>query len=240
MENLKLHHNPKSPLFEAFRTLRTNIQFTVIDKNIQTISVTSTKAAEGKSTVSRNLAYSIAGDGKKVLLIDGDLRRSRLHKIFNVSNDKGLTNVLIGDEKIEPQKIKDSESLYVLTSGVHPPNPSELLGSDKMKSYIEKLKEEYDTIIIDTPPVGLVTDGAIVSSFVDGTLFVCSSGETEIKAAQYTKQLLENVNANILGVVLNKVPFHKGGRYYYYDNSYYEDDVDEKSKTSVFNIFKKR
>lgn len=223
MKGLIVNDNPKSPVSEAFRTLRTNIQFASIDKSIHVLSITSTGASEGKSTTSGNLALTIAKQGKKVLLIDADLRRSRVHEIFELPNFKGLTNILVGEVEHRDvmHSIKDCDNLFVITGGVKPPNPAELLGSDKMKDLLEKFKEEFDFIIVDTPPVGIVTDGALIASIVDGTIFVCASGETEIKSAQYTKNLLKNVNANVLGVVLNKVPIHQGGYYKYHYSTYY-------------------
>lgn len=242
MKGLIVHDNPKSPISEAFRTLRTNIQFTSIDKRIHTLSITSTGASEGKSTTSGNLALTMAKGGKKVLVIDADLRRSRVHEIFQIPNFKGLTNLLVGDMKPKEviHKIKEHDNLYVMTGGAKPPNPAELLGSEKMKELLENLKKDFDMIIVDTPPVGMVTDGALIASIVDGTIFVCSSGNTEIKSAVYTKELLKNVNANILGVVLNRVPIHQGGYYKYHYSTYYSTYEEDKPKNSRFSFFKRK
>ena len=218
--------NPKSPTAEAYRTLRTNIQFSNIDKEIKTIVVTSSGPGEGKSTVTANYAVTLAQNEKKVLLIDADLRKPRAHTVFNVPNVNGLTNAVA--ESVDYKKIVQAtgiEGLDILTSGPIPPNPSELLGSKKMKAFLESIKEDYDMIILDSPPVGLVTDAAVLSNAVDGTIIVCAVGQAIKEAASNAKELLDKVNANILGVVLNKIPLNDGGyyKYHYYQhyNSYY-------------------
>ena len=223
--------NPKSPVSEAFRTLRTNIQFYSIDDPIKSLVVTSSGPGEGKSTVSINIAATIAQTEKKVLLIDGDLRKPTLHRAFNMSSLKGLTNILVEDAEYTDvlYGAKEVKGLDVIGSGPIPPNPAELLGSNKMKAFIESMNEKYDMVILDAPPIGLVTDSAILSTIVDGTILVCAVGEADINATKRAKDLLDKVNANILGVVLNKVPI-KGSGYYkyhysqYYDYSYYDDD----------------
>ncbi len=220
--------SPKSPVAEAFRTLRTNIQFSNIDKNIKTITITSSGPAEGKSTVITNLAVTMAKGNKKVLLIDADFRKPRLNAFFGLSRHIGVTNVLAEDiEYKEVVQQTDIENLDFLASGPIPPNPSELLGSNKMKEFVQKVKEDYDIVLIDAPPVGLVTDAAVLSTIVDGTILVCAVGQANIQAARNAKLLLEKVNANILGVVMNKVPVKGGGyykyHYYQYHNAYYED-----------------
>lgn len=234
---LIVNEDPKSPISEAYRALRTNIQFSNIDKSIKTIVVTSSGPSEGKSTVITNYAVTIAQNGKKVLVIDSDLRKPTNHKIFNVSNLAGLTTVLTDD--LDYTKVIDKtevENLHVLTSGPIPPNPSEILGSNKMKSFLETLKEDYDMILIDAPPVGIVTDAAILSTIVDGTILVCAVGQAVKEAATNSKALLDKVKANILGVVLNKIPINNKGyyKYHYYQhyNSYYGEDNDKREKRS--------
>ena len=229
--NIFIKQNPKSPISEAFRTLRTNIQFSSIDKPIKSIVITSSGPGEGKSTVSVNIAATIAKSGKKVLLIDADLRKPTLHKLFHITNLEGLTNILVDDVNYTQflHESKGIEGLDLIGSGPIPPNPAELVGSNKMKSFIDNMNSIYDMIILDTPPVGLVTDSALLSTIVDGTILVCSVGEADIVAAKRSKELLEKVKANILGVVLNKVPINGGGYYkyhysYYYDYSYYGDE----------------
>lgn len=230
-QTIMAYENPKSPVAEAYRTLRTNIQFSCIDKKVKTIVVTSAGPGEGKSTVASNLAVSITQADKKVLFIDCDLRKPKIHTFFRMRNGEGLTNILVKDldYKEAINKINYIENFHVLTAGPIPPNPSELLGSKKMKGFIEKVKDEYDMVILDAPPVGMVTDAAILSTIVDGTIFVCAVGEANIEATKVAKNLLDKVNANILGVVLNKVPV-KGGGYYkyhyynYYNYEYYSGD----------------
>lgn len=216
--------NPKSPISEAFRTLRTNIQFSSIDKPIRSIVITSSGPGEGKSTVSINIAAAIAQAEKKVLLIDCDLRKPTLHKTFNMSSLKGLTNILV--ENIDYKDVvftdQEIEGLDIIASGPVPPNPAELLGSNRMKSFIEMMKDIYDMVILDTPPVGLVTDSALLSTIVDGTILVCSVGEADINGTKRAKDLLDKVKANILGVVLNKIPVNDGGYYKYHYNQYYD------------------
>lgn len=216
--------NPKSVISEAYRTLRTNIQFSSVDKELKTIVITSAKSKEGKSSVASNLAYSFAESGKKVLLIDCDLRKPMVHRIFNISNLKGLTNILIGEKNISEvlSTHEKRKELYILPSGPLPPNPAELLGSQRMKDFIKTVRDDFDMVIFDTPPIGLVTDSAIISTIVDGTIIVITVGETEIELAQHSVDLLKKVNANIIGVVLNKIPV-KNNRYYGYSYLQYED-----------------
>lgn len=215
--------DPKSPVSEAFRTLRTNIQFSNIDKDVKVIMVTSSTPGEGKSTVISNLGNTMAGTDKKVLIIDCDLRKPVLHKRFKLSNMEGLTNVLMGDKVLSEviQECEEAENLNILTSGPIPPNPAELLGSKKMKEFIKMAKEKFDIVIIDTPPVGLVTDAAVLSTRVDGVLLVTAAEQTDIEVIRRGKGALERVNANIIGIVLNKVPltsrtYYKYGYYQYY------------------------
>lgn len=230
---LILNSSAKSSLAEAYRTLRTNVMFSSIDKSIKSIAITSTGPAEGKSTVSANFAIALAQAGGRVLIIDSDLRKPRIHKLFSLPNNVGLTNILAEHMRWEENvtSIEALPNLYVMTSGPIPPNPAEILGSEKMMGLISEINEKFDFVILDTPPVGVVTDAAIISSYVDGTILVVASGNVEIEAAQRAKLLLLKVNANILGVVLNKMPT-KGARYYkyYYYGGYYDDEVHGKKK----------
>lgn len=221
--NLVTQKNPKSPIAEAFRTLRTNIQFSNIDKEMKTLVVTSSTLKEGKSTITANLAATIAENDKSVLLIDCDLRKPRVHKNFEISNLNGLTNIIMGDKKLSDivYKYPEFDKFHILTSGPIPPNPAELLGSKKMKKFLEGAKEEYDLIILDSPPIGLVTDSAVLSTIAEGVLLVGAVAEVEIELIKRSKDLLDRVNANIIGVVLNKIPI-SGRSYYKY--SYYQHD----------------
>lgn len=218
------HVNPKSPVSEAFRTLRTNIQFSSLDKEIRVITVTSSEPAEGKSTVISNLGIAMAQAGQNVLIIDADLRKPTIHKVFKINNSLGFTSALVENVEIGSviNEIEGIDNLSVLTSGPIPPNPSELLNSKKCKNFIEELKDSFDIILLDAPPVGVVTDAAILSTIVDGIILVIGHGQVDIHSIQRTKELLEKVNAPILGTVLNRIPISKGkyGGYKYY--SYYE------------------
>lgn len=244
MSRTRLHtlENPKSPVSEAFRTLRTNIQFSSIDKPINSLVITSTGPGEGKSTVSINIAVAMAQAEKNVLLIDCDLRKPSLHRTFTFNHLNGLTNILVEDMEYtdvlyEAEEIK---GLHVIGSGPIPPNPAELLGSNKMKNFVEKMKNIYDMVILDAPPIGLVTDSAVLSTIVDGTILVCAVGEADINATKRAKELLDKVNANILGIVLNKVPINQGGYYRYHYSQYYDSSYYEYERTRKDNRRKKR
>lgn len=212
--------NPKSQAAEAFRTLRTNIQFSSLDEDIRTIVVTSAQPGEGKSTIVSNLAITMAQSGKKVLLIDCDLRKPTIHKKFGVSNKDGLTTLLAKEKELdEIVKITDIANFYILTSGPIPPNPAELLGSKKMRSLIEELNGYFDVILFDAPPVLSVTDAQVLSTYCNGVVFVAGYGQAEKLAVVRAKELISKVGGKIIGVVINKVP-NNSKSYYYYDYDY--------------------
>ncbi|MBU5485773.1 CpsD/CapB family tyrosine-protein kinase [Clostridium sp. MSJ-11] len=227
--NLITIEDPRSPIAEAYRTLRTNIQFSSFDKKIQSIVVTSSGPGEGKSTTSANLAIVMAQSGSKTILIDCDQRKSTVHKTFGLSNEIGISDLLVGKVDFK-DAVQDSkvENLDILTAGTRPPNPSELLSSKKMKEFIDELREEYEYIIIDSPPIIAVTDAQLIASFTDGALLVISSGEVERAAAIKAKELLDKVNAKIIGIVLNKLEVSEKGYYGYYYQYYYGKDGDRK------------
>jgi protein-tyrosine kinase len=209
--------NPKSPISEQYRTIRTNIQFSTVDRPIRSILVTSAGPAEGKSTTSANLAVVFAQQGKKVLFIDADLRRSTMHYTFRLDNHVGLTNVLTKQVSLEKAvQSTEQENLDVLTSGPIPPNPAELLGSSSMKELLEQAYTQYDLVLFDTPPVLAVTDAQILANLCDGIVLVVSSGKTEIEAAQKAKEALANAKGKLLGVVLNNKKMKESQYYYYY------------------------
>jgi capsular exopolysaccharide synthesis family protein len=209
--------SPKSPIAEQFRTVRTNIQFSIVDQEIQTIVVTSSGPAEGKSTTTANLAVVFAQQGKRVLLIDSDLRKPTVHYTFRHENHVGLSNVLTRQASLdEAVKTTDQDNLWVLTSGPIPPNPSEVLGSRGMQALLELAKNEYDVIIMDSPPILAVTDAHVLSNLADGVVLVVSSGKTEIESAKKAKELLSSAKAKILGVVLNNKKQQDSHYYYYY------------------------
>jgi capsular exopolysaccharide synthesis family protein len=209
--------NPKSPISEAYRTLRTNVDFSAIDEPLRVIMLTSAGPGEGKSTTAANLAVAYAQSDKKTLLIDADLRKPTLHHTFTRSNRWGLTNI-IADQRKEKEVIceTDINNLHILTSGPIPPNPSEILASRKMSVLLEELKFTYDMIIIDTPPALAVTDAQIVATKCDGVILVIDSGKVKREVAMKVKSNLEHVKARILGAVLNNIDRKNGESYYYY------------------------
>ncbi|MEG1059516.1 MAG: CpsD/CapB family tyrosine-protein kinase [Bacilli bacterium] len=221
LKRLITRRNPKSPISEAYRTMRTNIEFSNLDKEIKTILVTSSQQNEGKSTVIANLAVSFAGmENKRVLIIEGDLRNPTVHRMFNISNTHGVTDILTGQKSFEEcVHTTEMPGLHVLSCGKIPPNPAEMLASNKMKIFIESLKDHYDYIFIDSPPIGIITDAGIISTYADGTILVVASNEVDIEMAKIAKERLDKVSANILGVVLNKFEDTSGSYGYY--NYYY-------------------
>lgn len=209
--------NPKSPISEQYRTVRTNIQFASVDNPIYSLIVTSSGPGEGKSTTTANLAIVYAQQGKKVLLIDADLRKPTIHYTFRLDNLRGLSNVLVGENTLkEVTHESDVENLDVISCGPIPPNPSELLGSKKMQQMLEEAKKTYDIVIFDTPPVLAVTDAQILANIVDGSILVIKSGGTEIEAATKAKEALEPAKAKLLGTVLNGREKAASNYYYYY------------------------
>ena len=209
--------DPKSPITEQYRTIRTNIQFSSVDREMKTIVVTSAGAGEGKSTTIANLAVVFAQQGKKVLLIDADLRKPTVHYTFNYTNTFGLTNALTKQAELQ-EVIKESQedNLFVLTSGPIPPNPAELLGSKAMEQLLKEVEKEFDMVLFDAPPLLAVTDAQVLASKCDGAILVVSSGRTETEQAVKAKELLEAANSHIIGVVLNNKKMDKGKDYYYY------------------------
>lgn len=209
--------NPKSPISEAYRTLRTNIDFSSIDEELRVLMLTSAGPGEGKSTTTTNLAVAYAQADRKVLLIDADLRKPTMHQTFLKSNRLGLTNILTGrvnsNEAIVETHISN---LDLLPSGPIPPNPSEILASKRMSALLEEMKQSYDIILIDTPPALAVTDAQIVATKCDGVILVIQAGSVKKEAAIRVKSSLEHVKARILGVVLNNVDRKQGEGYYYY------------------------
>lgn len=208
--------DPKSYYAEAFRTIKTNIKYSSADKHKKVLLVTSTEAGEGKSTISANLALSLSQDNKKVIIIDGDLRKPSVHKQFRISGSVGLTEVLIGEQSLDSVKYKINPYLYAIVSGHIPPNPAELLASEEMEKVIEKLREEYDYVIIDTNPIGLVADAQILSSKVDGVILVARYEKTKKENLLSCKKMIDQVGGNTIGVILNGIDEKKGKYYYYY------------------------
>ena len=221
--NLVTQNDPKNPAAEAYRVIRTSIQFAQAGKELKTIAVTSCTPNEGKSMTIANLAIVLTQAGKSVLIMDCDMRNPTVHKNFNLSNKVGLSSCIsMGTAVDDAVQATAIEGLDALTAGVIPPNPSELLGSERMQNILQRAKEEYDYVLIDTPPVLPVTDSLVLGSMVDGLILVIDSGEVKVEMAREVKNQLVHAGANILGVVLNKVRSeHHGygyGYYYYYGN----------------------
>ena len=221
MNNILSYKEPKSVIAEQYRNIRTSIQYSNLDKKLKTILVTSSTKNEGKTITTTNLAVNFAAiDKKKVLIIDCDLRNPSIHKEFGITNVGGLTDLLIEKNNIENyKKTTEIDNLHVLTAGVIPPNPSEILASKAMKDLLNNLKEIYDYIFIDTPPIGIVMDAGTLANKVDASILVVKSNGVEFKQLEETKRKLDAVNANIIGVVLNAYKSEKDNNYYY---AYYE------------------
>ena len=222
---------PQSNISEAYRSIRTGIEFSNLDKGLKVICITSSKKDEGKSTVVANLAVNFAKIDKKVLLIDGDLRNPTTNRLFDLANTNGIVDILLGKKNLDDciKKTKQ-ENLYILTGGVIPPNPSEVLASQKMSEFIKSIRSEYDYIFIDAPPIGIVSDAAIISSYSDGVIFVVGSNEVDKNLAKLAKERLDSVNANILGVILNKFKADVNNEYYSYDYYGQYDTQNKKRK----------
>lgn len=212
--------NPRSPISEQYRTIRTNIEYTAIEGDITSIVVTSSGPGEGKSTTVSNLAVVFAQQGKRVLLIDADLRKPTVHYTFQTSNTFGLTNILTKQRSLaETVQMTDESNLFILTSGPIPPNPAEILGSKAMGDLLVEISEKYDLVLIDSPPVLAVTDAQILANKCSATILVVNSGGTEVEAAVKAKELLTNSKAKLLGVVLNQKKAKESQYYYYYGSN---------------------
>ena len=227
------HYDSRSPVSEAYRAIRTNLQFAGAGKQLKTLVFTSAVPSEGKSTTVANLAIVMGQDDKHILLIDCDMRKPVIHRRFGLLN-RGLSNCFAEDLPLKEVIQADVfPNLDVVTSGPVPPNPAELLGSKKMKALLQEAAEAYDYVFLDMPPVLAVTDAVLMSSLlmssqVDGTVLVLGSGDISPDEGKQAQSVLEKVHANILGVILNKVPqHHKSGYYYYY---YYDEDHHKKRR----------
>ncbi|MBR1511239.1 MAG: CpsD/CapB family tyrosine-protein kinase, partial [Acidaminococcaceae bacterium] len=208
--NLLAFKDPKSPVAEAYRTIRTNLQFSGVDKEMKVVEVTSAVPNEGKSTVMASLAVVLAQARKKVLLMDCDFRNPTQHKLFGLHN-RGLTNFMANGDDYTPfiQRV-EQEKLDILVSGPVAPNPSEMLMSNKMQDLLDRARTEYDYVLIDTPPIMPVTDAAVLGAKVDGVMMVVASGQDKPELVQAAKNRLVQGGANILGCILNKVQVDAG------------------------------
>ena len=221
---LVVEKEPRRPVAEAFRNLRTSIQFFSLDRPAKTILVTSPTPSDGKSFTAANLAISIAQGGQSVVLVDSDLRRPVLHQMFERPNRKGLVSTLL--KPGEPHlQLTGTDGLRILTAGASPPNPAELLGSQRMRQLVSWLREQVDVVILDSPPLLAFADAAVLSSMADGVILVVEYGKTLRQAALRAVERLEEVGGNVLGVVINQMDSSADGHYYYYGySSYYRKD----------------
>lgn len=209
---------PKSVAAEAYRSLKTNIQYSSFDKEYKTIVITSANPGEGKSTTAGNLALTLAEGEAKVLLVDCDMRKPSMHKNFRVTNTYGISDVLLQKQKVMDVAHMYNKNLSIITAGKIPPNPAEMLASKAMTLFLKEMKEHFDYIVLDTPPVQAVADAQILSTKVDGTLVVVRAGVTKKDDVHNSVASLKKVNANIIGTVLHAVDNSKNKYYYYYGN----------------------
>jgi len=252
-EGIYVARAPRSPVAEAFRALRTNLEFSAKDTPIKSLIVTSGGPGEGKTTVASNLAAILSHSGKKVILMDADLRRPRVHKYTGISNNVGLSDILSAEQKIEIsdylQTLENLPDLHLLPSGGLPANPSELLGSEKMRQLLADLSGSYDYIIIDAPPM-LVSDPQVLLGLVDGVLLVLVPGKTPRDVVSAVKEQVSHTGVRLLGVVFNRLKQGKRSGYYggysgsyyntYYSSSYYaQDDTEANGAVKKKSIFKK-
>jgi len=221
-ERLVTLASPKSPPAEAFRTLRSNINFALVDQPAHSFLVTSAGAGEGKTLTAANLAVVFAQAGQSVVLVDSDLRRPLLHRVFDCDSTMGLTNILVGELPL-PQALQDTgvENLKLITSGPLPPNPAELLDSAAMQAFINQVSQQADIIIYDSPPAIMLTDAIVLSAKIERTILVAEAGQVTRDAFNEMVRLITNARGNILGAVLNKLKVTAGDYYYYYYYYYY-------------------
>jgi len=209
----------RAPAAEAYKALRTSLLFSTIDRELKTVVITSSAPGEGKSRTASNLAFVLAEAGHKTLLVDADFRRPSQHRNFGRIQNLGLSNLILQDidEDAAITMVEGVPNLWLLTSGPTPPNPSELLGSGRMKELMTRLKSSFTYVILDTPPVNAVTDSSILAASASATILVVEQGSTTLPALGHAKQMLDRVGANTIGVVMNKVHLRAGSYYEYGD-----------------------
>ena len=231
--------NQRSPEAEAYRTIRSNIGFSDVDNEMKTILFTSTKQNEGKSTMTSNIAYSFSKlENCKVLVVDMDLRNPTVHKMFEVSNTYGLMDNLKNDRPLEKCVHKIEENIHVLPTGALPPNPAEVLSSKKVENFLKNIKDHYDYIFIDAPPVGAVSDATVISKNVDGVMYVVGANETDLSHAQIGIENLKKADANVLGAVLNKYEATQPN-YAYYGYYYQQEETSRVARNKKKKMFGK-
>jgi polysaccharide biosynthesis transport protein len=235
-QELPLLDDPYSPVSTSFEMLQTNLGFTVSDKELRVILVTSSTAGEGKSFVSANLALAAAHVGRRVLLVDADMRRPRQHRVWEIPNLLGLSNILAGHTQLKNAVQEVSPQVDMLPAGKIPPNPVTLLDSQRMIDLVEEAKNNYDLVIIDAPPLTAVTDPLIIGKYVDGLLLVVRPGKVEYSAVKSSKSLLDQAKVNVLGMAVNGISEESGYGGYYYYRGYYGEKGESKGKTSEANL----
>lgn len=215
-EAILVHENPRSTMAEAMRRLKTNLKYVSVDREVKVVAVTSSVPQEGKSTIASNLAMVFAQAGDNVLLVDGDMRKPKLHEVFKLEDIVGLSNLITDTCELEDLVHKTQTGVSVLLSGPLPPNPVDLLITARMKEIVNQARQSYEFVIIDTPSVAAVSDALIISTLVDGTLVVVAHGRTKRDVVQKSVEGLRKVRGNVLGVVLNKVPGENEDYQYYH------------------------
>ncbi len=234
-KDIIVHESPKSPISEAVRLLRTNISFMCKNRGNQVLLVTSAAPGDGKSWVAANLAIAYAQTNKKVLLIDSDLRKGRQHKIFGKFNSNGFSDYLVSVDQVDDLELQtsvlmktitttDVPGLFLITSGTIPPNPSELLGTERIDNLIEIVKQKFDIVIFDMPPVSIVADSLVICKKVDYTILVIAAEKTNKDMALNAKKSIQQVGGKIAGIVLNRMPVEKRKEYTKY-YTHYSDEI---------------
>ncbi len=234
-QELLVHAQPRSAIAECFRSIRTNLLFMSPEKPLRTILITSSSPEDGKTTTALNLAAVMAENGSRVLLVDADMRRPKVHRALNIPNTSGLSSLILGEGNLESAiRHTDASNLWVLTCGPVPPNPAELLHTESFTTLLELMCQKFDRIIIDSPPVGAVSDAVVISTKVDGSVIVLKAGKTSRDMAQRTERTLRDVNARILGAVLNDLDLENRGyaSYYYSRHGYYQAEGSEGAASS--------
>jgi len=218
-----VHYRPLSGFAEAARAIRTNLMFMNPDHPYRTLLVTSAAPAEGKTTVACSIAVALAQGGQRVCIVDCDLRRPRLHRIFDRAGDAGVTNVLVGEATLDQvAKPTGIHNLWSIPAGPTPPNPADMLHSERFRKFITDLSERFDRVVIDSPPLVAVTDSAIISTLMDGTVFVVRAFKTNRHLSGQGLRALRDVDARVVGGVLNAVNLNKSEYSYYYHYYYYK------------------
>jgi non-specific protein-tyrosine kinase len=209
-------HEPSSPVSEAFRALRTNIQFASVDRELHTLLVTSAEPGAGKSEAVANLAVTMAQADQRVILVDCDLRKPTLHTLFGLESERGLVSMMLGDDELEEPPLQETQvpGLYLLAAGPKPPRPSDMLSSKRMERIIESLRGRADILLFDAPPILSVTDASILATKVDGVLLVTKAGYTQREQVEDAKAQLTKVNAHIVGAVLGNAEMSRQTVYY--------------------------